>query len=142
LPAFLPAGGRPRLVHGEDFGDINLQSSDAHPIGVTALRALAFVALVALLACRPAETGGIDRSTFIDVMVQLREAAREFPDSAAFDARRHAILVEASLTDSALNAFVVQHNADAHFMAEVWDSVDRRINPTEAAVPDTVRDDP
>lgn len=93
-----------------------------------------------MMACRPAETG-IDRSVFIEVMVELRQAAKETTDSGAFDVRRRAILEQAGVTDSSLAAFVDRHTRDARYMAEVWDSIDRRLSPTEASA-DTTQHQP
>jgi len=92
-------------------------------------RLLAILLLVGASACRPAGPEGLDRDTFIDVVVELRKAAREYPDSSTFDIRKSAVLREAGVTDSTLAEFIRIHNADTRFMAAVWDSIDRRVNP-------------
>jgi hypothetical protein len=102
-------------------------------------RVIAIVLFVGAFACRPAEPEGLDRDTFVDVIVALRKAAREFPDSTTFDVRKAALLREAGVTDSTLAAFIRIHNGDARFMAAVWDSIDRKVNPTtDPAAVDTV----
>jgi hypothetical protein len=102
-------------------------------------RVIAFVLAIGILACRNGEPSGLGRDTFIDVVVQLRRAAVQYPDSALFDAHRAEILREAGVTDSMMNTFVARHNRDVQFMTEVWDSVDRRLNPPPSTEsPDTV----
>jgi len=102
-------------------------------------RFLAIVIATGFLACGPSEPGGLDRDKFIDVIVELRKAAREYPDSATFDVHKTAILAEAGVTDSVLTEFIRIHNADTRYMAEIWETVDQRVNPTPGQAADTVR---
>jgi hypothetical protein len=102
-------------------------------------RLIAMILFVGAFACRPAEPEGLDRDTFIDVVVALRKAARENPDSNAFDIQKAALLGEAGVTDSTLAEFIRIHNGDTRYMAAVWDSIDRKLNPpADAAAVDTV----
>jgi len=81
----------------------------------------------------------MERDTFVRVMAELRDAGRALSDTSQFDARRREILDEAGVTDSMLMAFVRVHAANAAYMAEVWDSVDARVNPREfISDPDTI----
>jgi hypothetical protein len=82
-----------------------------------------------LFGCGPAEPAGLDRDVFINVMVDLRQAAKLFPDSSMFDSRKQAIMREAGVTDSALAAFLASHIGDAPYMTAVWDTIDKRLNP-------------
>jgi hypothetical protein len=98
------------------------------------------VVLVLLLSgCGSEPIAPIDRDTFVQVMAELRDAGRTLSDTSAFDARRREILDAAGVTDSMLMAFVRIHAPNAEYMAEVWDSVDARVNPREfVSEPDTI----
>ncbi len=89
---------------------------------------LLFATLVA--ACGHRQPTAMDRAAFVRVMADLRQAQRTVHDSDAFDARKREILTQAGVTDSMLMTFVRAHNADAEFMAAVWDTIDRRVNPS------------
>ena len=89
--------------------------------------------------CAQGPVAPIDRDTFVRVMAELRDAGRAMSDTSLFDARRRAILEEAGVTDSMLMGFVRVHAANAAYMAEVWDSVDARVNPDRfISEPDTI----
>jgi hypothetical protein len=60
-------------------------------------------------------------------MVQLRKADSDTDDPAVFGARRDSILREAGVTDSMLLAYARVHGGDVAHMAEVWDSIARRL---------------
>lgn len=83
--------------------------------------------LVALVAgCRrgPSEPT-ITRDQFVDVIVQLRQANAD--DPGVFEARKAEILGEAGVTDSMLLAYARIHGGDVAHMAEVWDTIARRL---------------
>lgn len=88
-------------------------------------------------ACGNEPEAPIDRQTFEDVMVELRKAVED-ADSAAFAERRREILESAGVTDSALLAFVRIHEVDLEYMAEVWESIDARVNELDADESDTL----
>ena len=80
-------------------------------------------------ACAPREpTDGISEQLFVDVLTELRRAAREHPeDITAFQAERDRILTEAGVTDSALVRFVRARRDDPRALYEIWDSVAGRM---------------
>lgn len=88
--------------------------------------------LGAAFGCSP-ETGvpSIDRSTYVDVMVALRVADNETSSETEFLQRREQILQEAGVTDSMLVQWVRAHGGDIRFMAELWDSINARLNAGE-----------
>ena len=89
-------------------------------------RTLAIAVLIA--ACGGgAEETTITREQFIDVIVQLRQADVDTDDPTEFAARREAILTEEGVTDSMLLAYARVHGGDISHMAEVWDSISRRL---------------
>ena len=93
------------------------------------IRFIAVFATAALLAgCRnpPAEPT-ITRDQFVDVIVQLRQADSETDDAGVFDARKAEILGDAGVTDSMLLAYARVHGDDIALMAEVWDTIARRL---------------
>jgi|SRR5690606_4379060 len=93
------------------------------------IRAATALVLALLLAgCRSrGEETTITRDQFIDVIVQLRMADMDTDDPAVFAARRDSILREAGVTDSMLLAYARVHGGDVAHMAEVWDTISRRL---------------
>ncbi|HEX7089713.1 MAG TPA: hypothetical protein VF192_06225 [Longimicrobiales bacterium] len=67
------------------------------------------------------------------VYVELRRAARELEDSAAWEARRAEILRRHGATPRALQAFVDEHAADPAFLAALWDTIQARVEATDSA---------
>jgi hypothetical protein len=93
-----------------------------------ARRALLVAAAVGALSCdASAPIEPMPRETFIEVMAELRVAARTADAQPEFEQRRRQILEDAGVTDSALVAFVRMHGRDLPLLAEVWDSVEARI---------------
>lgn len=87
-------------------------------------------ALLGVGACRSGDpTAPIDRDEFIEVMIELRLAAREFRDPSAFDSRKEQILADAGISDSTLMHFVRAYRNDPGFMSEIWEEIDRQVNP-------------
>src|SRR5690606_23939905 len=78
-------------------------------------RAAAVLAL-ALAGCgadRPTREGGpIAPEAFVETYVELRRAARQIGDSAAWEARKREILDARGLTEEALEAFVESRGGD------------------------------
>ena len=74
-------------------------------------------------------TTPLDREAFIEVMIELRTAAREFRDPSAFDSRKAQILTDAGITDSTLMQFVRAHRDDPEYMSEIWERIDQQVNP-------------
>ena len=101
------------------------------------LRFFALVMVAVSLACKPHASEGLDRDTFVDVIAELRKAAREYPDSSTFDQHKADLLREKGVTDSALADFVRIHNPDTRYMAQVWEAVDRLVNPPAGTPADT-----
>ena len=89
--------------------------------------------LLALLAgCeREAEPAGLPQSRFIQVMVELRKAARGVPDSAAFEARKQQVLADAGVTEAQLRAYLAAHVRDLDHLAAVWESINVRLTKEE-----------
>lgn len=69
----------------------------------------------------------ITREQFVDVIVQLRQADAATDDPAEFEASKATILGDAGITDSMLIAYSRVHGSDIAFMAEVWDTIARRL---------------
>ncbi|MGH7502807.1 MAG: hypothetical protein ACREL7_13760 [Longimicrobiales bacterium] len=91
---------------------------------------VALLALALAAGCgRAGPTAPMDRDAFIEVMTELRLAAREFKDPSAFDARKADILAAAGVTDSTLMQFVRVYREDPEFMSLIWEEVDERLNP-------------
>jgi hypothetical protein len=91
---------------------------------------MALIGLCVLIsACQGGDpTAPIERDEFIEVMVELRLAAREFTDPSAFDSRKAEILVAAGVTDSTLIQFARAHQRDPAYMSSIWEIVDERVN--------------
>lgn len=95
-------------------------------------RAAALLLTAALFACGHVDDGtGIDQSEFVDVVVELRRAARSSPDPATFHARRQQILHDAGIGDAQLRAYVQAHSRDFEHMAAVWESINVRLSTPE-----------
>lgn len=91
-------------------------------------RTFALLLASALFACGDVDHGtGINRSEFVDVIVELRRAARSTPEPASFEARRQQILHDAGVTDAQLRAYVQAHSRDFEHMAAVWESINVRL---------------
>lgn len=86
-------------------------------------------ATIGAAACAPREQPDeISEQVFVDVLTELRRAAREHPDDiTAFEAERDRVLAEAGVTDSALFRFVRARRDDPRALYEVWDSVGGRL---------------
>ena len=81
-----------------------------------------------LAGCRSEpEQETITREQFVDVIVQLRQADAATDDPAEFEASKATILGDAGITDSMLIAYSRVHGNDIAFMAEVWDTIARRL---------------
>ena len=93
------------------------------------------VLMLALLPCGCAEPEPVlPAEAFVDVLVAVRQAAREAGSPEAFAARRDAILEEAGVTEAELQAFVDEGVHDPKRLAEAWDSAATRLRaPTEGA---------
>lgn len=88
--------------------------------------------------CRSDEpTGGaggvITPEAFVEVYVELRRAALESGDSAAWEARKREILAAHGTTAEALEAFVDSHAHDVAGLARLWDTVAARLDPPDSA---------
>lgn len=84
--------------------------------------------LVSVAGCqREAEPAGLPQSRFIEVMVELRKAAREVADSAAFAARKQQILADKGVTEEQLRTFLTTHIRDLDHLAAVWESINVRL---------------
>jgi hypothetical protein len=97
---------------------------------ITSAGALLLGAVLAVPACSGGDpTAPIDRDAFIEVMIELRLAAREFRDPSAFDSRKDQILADAGVSDSTLMRFVRAHQDDPEYMSEIWERIDEQVNP-------------
>jgi hypothetical protein len=89
--------------------------------------------LVSFAGCdRPTEPAGLAQSRFIDVMVELRKAARGMQDTVAFAARKQAILTDAGVTEAQLRAYLTTHIRDLDHLAAVWESINVRLAKEDA----------
>ena len=96
-------------------------------------RTIFLCVLLALLAgCeRETEPAGLPQSRFIQVMVELRKAARGVQDSAAFEARKQQVLADAGVTEAQLRAYLAAHVRDLDHLAAVWESINVRLTKEE-----------
>lgn len=86
-----------------------------------------------MLGCEEPEPA-LPVETFVDVLVAVRQAAREAGSPEAFAARRDAILQEAGVTEAELQAFVEEGVHDPKRLADAWDSAATRLRaPAEGA---------
>jgi hypothetical protein len=93
---------------------------------------LVLAAVFALVDCGDgAPVGPIPRVTFIQVVAELRRAAMEASSEEDFQARKERILSDAGVTDSLLVEYVRVHGGRLEHMAEVWDSIDVRVQAVE-----------
>lgn len=102
------------------------------PIGLRKTKAFAalIAAALALNACGGNTTEPLPREQFIEVMAELRRAAHgASPEE--FEARKAVILQDANVSDSALVQYVRAHAGRLDQMAEVWDSVNARLQAAE-----------
>jgi hypothetical protein len=89
--------------------------------------------LVSLAGCeRASEPAGLPQSRFIDVMVELRKAARGVQDTAVFAARRQQVLADAGVTEEQLRAYLTTHIRDLDHLAAVWESINVRLSAEDA----------
>lgn len=101
-----------------------------------ARRTVLMLATMWLAACTSDPPTVMDRDAFIRVVAELRQANRSATDAADFEVRKSTILTEAAVTDSMLFEFTRFYGHNADFMAAVWDSVDRTLNPVDTDLED------
>jgi hypothetical protein len=102
------------------------------PMKRSRLTILHCMLLVSLAGCqRTSEPAGLPQSRFIEVMVELRKAARGVQDTAAFEARRQQVLADAGVTEEQLRAYLAQHMRDLDELAAVWESINVRLTADE-----------
>ncbi|MEX0907806.1 MAG: hypothetical protein WD054_05705 [Gemmatimonadota bacterium] len=71
---------------------------------------------------------GIADEQFIEVMVELRQAANvSGGDSIAFAADRDRILRERNLSEADLGEYVKAHSSDLQHFERVWEDVNERL---------------
>lgn len=92
-----------------------------------ALRLLLFPIIVAATCANEPQGPELATETYIEVMVALRKAQTLETTPEEFEARRREILAEAGATDSLLVQWARARGHDVEFMAEVWDSINRRL---------------
>jgi hypothetical protein len=90
----------------------------------------------ALLGCARGDDGtGLRTDRFVDVVVELRQAALDLRDDpAAYDVRKGQILRDAGVTEDQLRAYVEVHGTDLDHMAEVWRSINQRLSERETVI--------
>lgn len=86
-----------------------------------------FVALMLLPGCRADAGDALVRDRYVDLMVALRELARDSDVPEEFYVRKDSVLRAAGVTDSMLVAYARRHGRDVAYMAAVWDSVAQRL---------------
>lgn len=101
-----------------------------------ARRIVPLLATLWMAACTSDPLTVMDRGTFIGVVAELRQASRAATDEADFEMLKSTILTEAGVTDSMLVEFTRFYGHRADFMAAVWDSVDRTLNPVDTDLED------
>ncbi|HEX7118937.1 MAG TPA: hypothetical protein VF212_09125 [Longimicrobiales bacterium] len=105
-------------------------------------RRIGLAGLLLLAACgqgdpaaAPDESPALTNAQFIEVYTALREAAREAPDSLAFDSMRMEILDRYEVTERDLFEFAQTNGADIPAMAEIWDTIAGRLT-----IPDSLQE--
>lgn len=94
--------------------------------------ALLCILLATIAGCeRESEPAGLPQSRFIEVMVELRRAARGVQDTTAFAARKQQILTDAGVTEEQLRAYLATHMRDLDHLAAVWESINVRLAEEE-----------
>jgi hypothetical protein len=71
--------------------------------------------------------GVIDRETFIQVYVDLRDAAVRSPDLVVSEASRDEVLARHGVDEESLMAFIDAYGADLDYMNELWAEVEQRV---------------
>jgi len=84
----------------------------------------------------PVVEGVIDRETFIQVYVDLRNEAVRDPDLTLSDEARVAVLTRHGVDESDLMAFVDAYGRNLDYMNDVWTEVEQRVE----ALPPVPRD--
>ncbi len=107
------------------------------------------IALLSLSGCDdgvPSSRDGttIPRETFVEAMVDLREAAIRSGGEAPSAAERERILQEHGIGAEDLRTFVEIHGENVPLMNEVWSAVERRLveRQEEEGLPDPSGDTP
>lgn len=93
--------------------------------------ALAAIFAVPFGCARDPGAPAIEPETYVDVMVALRLADNQTSSEAEFVERREQILRDAGVTDSVLVQWVRAHGQDLRLMAELWDTINARLNAAE-----------
>ena len=95
---------------------------------------VAWISLIAVLlpACdrstTPPDTGGLSRDQFIEVFIALRNAKKNALTPADFEEQKRQILARAKITEAQFKNFGQAHAEDLKFMAEVWDTIQTRLD--------------
>lgn len=93
--------------------------------------ALLFI-LLAAAGCNREQPSAPDTALtpaqFMDVYVALRGAQATAKSAAEFEELKKSILQKANASPEDLSNFVKAHSGDVKLMAEVWDSIQNRIN--------------
>lgn len=108
---------------------------------------LALGALPLVSACKQGSLADpISREEYIDIYVEILQAAAEEPDSVAATERAHEILEDHGVSEDDLLTFARNHAEDGEYLVELWSEIERRLrNPEEpdsAATTEPGNDDP
>jgi hypothetical protein len=95
------------------------------------LMALGTLSLVS--ACKQGSVADpISREEYIDVYVQILQAAAEEPDSVAATERAREILASHGVSEDDLLTFARNHADNAEYLVEIWSEIENRLrNPEE-----------
>jgi hypothetical protein len=91
-------------------------------------------ALLVAPACRDASRETIDRETFVETYVQLREAALRTSGGQVTSGERDEVLERLGVSEEDLLRFVEVHGTDVAYMAGVWSEVETRLEPDTVPV--------
>jgi hypothetical protein len=75
----------------------------------------------------PVVEGVIDRETFIQVYVDLRDAAVRSPDLVVSEEARDDVLARHGVDEESLMAFIDAYGGDLDYMNELWAEVEQRV---------------
>jgi hypothetical protein len=86
------------------------------------------VGTILLLGCSDDPASGLSDERFIDVVVELRQAAAAYPDDPdAYVARKDEILSEAGVDEAVIREYVEVHGGDLQHMARIWTAINERM---------------
>jgi hypothetical protein len=86
------------------------------------------VGTILLLGCSGNSASGLSDERFINVVVELRQAAETYRDDPdGYVARKDEILNEAGVDETVIREYVEVHGGDLQHMARIWTAINERM---------------